>query len=76
MPVTDRREPAVYVTIEDASYVAPTIEVGRTVYGVILCDRGPHNRIVTVTSKAEYRKMFGTPDIRRVSQTFYQLDKA
>ena len=76
MPVTDRREPAVYVTIEDASYVAPTLEIGRTVYAPILCDRGPHNRVVTVTSQQEFRSMFGQPDIRRVSQTFYQIDKA
>ena len=76
MPVTDRREPAVYVTIEDASYVAPSLEIGRIVYGVILCDQGPHNRIVTLTSKEAFRQMFGEPDIRRVSQTFYQLDKA
>jgi len=76
MPVTDRREPAVYVTIEDASYIAPTLEIGRTVYSVILCDRGPHNRIVTVTSKEEFHQLFGQPDIRRVSQSFYQIDKA
>ena len=76
MPVTDRREPAVYVTIEDASYIAPTLEIGRTVYSVILCDRGPHNRIVTVTGKEEFHKLFGKPDIRRVSQSFYQIDKA
>jgi hypothetical protein len=76
MPVTDRREPAVYVSIEDASYAAPALEIGRTVYAVILCDRGPHNRIVTVTSKQEFHQLFGQPDIRRVSQTFYQMDKA
>lgn len=76
MPVTDRREPAVYVTIEDASYIAPALEIGRTVYSVILCDRGPHNRIVTVTSKEEFHQLFGKPDIRRVSQSFYQMDKA
>ena len=76
MPVTDRREPAVYVTIEDASYQEPAIEVGRTVYGVILCDRGPHNRIVTITSKSQFHELFGKPNIKRVSQTFYQLDKA
>jgi len=76
MPVTDRREPAVYVTIEDASYIAPALEIGRTVYSVILCDRGPHNRIVTVTSKQEFHQLFGQPDIRRVSQSFYQIDKA
>jgi len=76
MPVTDRRSPGTYVTIEDASYVAPSLEVGRTVFGVVLCDRGPHNRIVSITSKAQYHKLFGKPDYRKCSQTFYQLDKA
>lgn len=76
MPVTDRREPAVYVTIEDASYQEPTLETGRTVFGVVLCDRGPHNRIVSVSSKPDYHATFGIPDLRRVSQTFYQIDKA
>ena len=54
MPVTDRRELAVYVTIEDVSYVAPSLEIGRTVYAALLCDRGPHNRIVTVTLKKNF----------------------
>ncbi len=75
MPVTDRREPGVYVTIEDKSYVAPTIEIGRIGYIVILCDRGPHNRIVTVTSLKKFHKLFGKPDYRRTSQTHYLADK-
>ena len=54
MPVVDRREPAVYVTIEDKSYVAPALEIGRIGYIVILCDRGPHNRIVTLTSQQKF----------------------
>lgn len=76
MPVTDRREPAVYVTIEDKSYVESTIESGRSVYSVILCNRGPHNRIVNVTSKSQFHKLFGKPNFRLNSQTFYQIDKA
>jgi hypothetical protein len=76
MPVTDRREPAVYVTIEDASYVAPTLEIGRTVFGVILCDRGPHNRVVQVNSRAQFQKLFGKPNYRRTSPSHYCLDKA
>ena len=75
MPVTDRREPGVYVTIEDKSYVAPTIEIGRIGYIVILCDRGPHNRIVTVTSLKKFHQLFGKPDYRRTSQTHYLADK-
>lgn len=76
MPVLDRREPAVYVTIEDASYIAPTLETGRTVYGVTICDRGPHNRITKVTSKAQFHKLFGQPNYERTSLLHYQLDKA
>lgn len=75
MPTVDRREPAVYVSVEDASYVAPTVEVGRTGYVVVLCDRGPHNRIVTVTSQKQLHELFGKPDRRRVSQSFYVADK-
>ena len=76
MATTDRRESAVYVTIEDQSYVATTIEQGRTVFGVILSDRGEHNKIVRVTSKGMYQKLFGKPDFRYTSQTHYQLDRA
>ncbi len=75
MPVTDRREPAVYVTIEDASYIAPAIETGRVGYIVLLCDRGPHNRIETITSGAEFHKLYGQPDYRRTAQSHYIADK-
>jgi hypothetical protein len=76
MPVTDRRIPAVYVTIEDASYVAPTLEVGRTVMAAIVTERGPHNRVVTVSARDEYQRLFGKPNYRKCSQTHYQLDAA
>jgi len=75
MPVTDRREPAVYVSIEDASYAAPSLETGRIGYIVTLCDRGPHNRVVTVTSREQFYKLFGQPDYRRTSQAHYLADK-
>lgn len=76
MPVTDRREPGVYVTIEDASYVSSTTEVGRQTYVVGLCDRGPHNQIVTVTSQADFQHKFGKPDFNRTTQSHYIADKA
>lgn len=76
MATNDRRESAVYMSVEDKSYIGPTTEVGRTVYASILSDRGPHKRIVTCTSKAEYQKLFGIPDIQKSSQTHYMLDKA
>jgi len=76
MPVNDRREPGVYVTIEDASYVAPALEIGRTVLCVGICDRGPHNRITKVTSQAEFHNKFGKPDYNRTAQSHYVFDKA
>ena len=76
MAVNDRREPAVYVSIDDQSYIGPTTEVGRTVFGVILTDRGPDRRIVEITNRMQYQKLFGIPNIRRCSQTHYMLDKA
>jgi len=75
MPVTDRREPAVYVSIEDASYAAPSLETGRVGYIVTLCDRGPHNRVVTITSREQLYKLFGRPNYRRTSQAHYLADK-
>ena len=75
MPVTDRREPAVYVSIEDASYAAPSLETGRIGYIVTLCDRGPHNRVVTLTSREQFYKLFGQPNYRRTSQAHYLADK-
>lgn len=76
MALNDRRESAVYMSIEDKSYIGPTTEVGRVVFGVILNDRGPHNRVVTITSQSEYQRLFGTPDIQKCSQTHYMLNKA
>ena len=75
MPVTDRREPGVYVTIEDHSFVLPTTEIGRTGYIVILADRGPHNRVVRITSHQQYQELFGVPNIKRTSQTHYYADR-
>lgn len=74
--MTDRRIPGVYVTIEDASYVAPPTQVGRTVYNVGVCPRGPHNRVFQVTSQAEFQKFFGQPDFYQTSMSHYIMDKA
>jgi hypothetical protein len=75
MPVTDRREPAVYVSIEDATYTAPALETGRVGYIVTLCDRGPHNKVVQLNSNAQFYKLFGRPDYRRTTQAHYLADK-
>lgn len=76
MPVSDRREPGVYVTIEDASYVQGPTLVGRTVYTVGCCPKGPHNRVVEVTSQPEFQKRFGQPDYHKTTQTHYCMDAA
>lgn len=74
MAILDRREPGVYISVEDRSYVQPTTEIGRTGYFVILCDRGPHNRIEEITSQSEFHELFGTPNFKKTSQTHYICD--
>jgi len=74
--ITDRREPGVYVDIEDLSYVAPTSAVGRSVFCVGVCDRGPHNRVVALTSQSDFISTFGPPDFYRTSMSHYCMDKA
>lgn len=76
MPVNDRREPGVYVTIEDASYVAPAAIAGRSVFMVGLCPYGPHNQVVTVTSQQEFQNLFGEPDHHVCSQSHYNMNAA
>ncbi len=76
MSYSDRRESAVYVDIEDKSYSSESIETGRSVYSVILCDRGPSDQIVKVRSQEQFHKIFGTPNFLRTSQTHYQVDVA
>lgn len=76
MSINDQREPAVYVTVEDKTYIGPSVENGRAVFGVILTDRGPDKRIVTCTSREEYQRLFGVPNIQTCSQTHYILDAA
>jgi len=75
MPVNDRREPAVYVTIEDASYAAPTLETGRVGYIATICDRGEHNKVITLTNLQEFYSKFGKPNFRKTSQAHYLIDK-
>ena len=68
--------PAVYVTIEDQSVVLPGIASDRTVFCTILGDRGPHNRVVELTSVSQFYKLFGKPNIDRTGYGHYQVDKA
>lgn len=76
MPVLDRREPGVYVTIEDASYVAPAAEIGRTVFCVGICEKGRHNRVVEVNSQGDFQDEFGKPDYHVNTQSHYNFDAA
>mgnify|MGYP003972805217 CR=1 FL=1 len=68
--------PAVYVTIEDQSVVLPGIDSDRTVFCAILGDRGPHNRVVELTSVTQFYKLFGKPDFDRTGYGHYLVDKA
>ena len=68
--------PAVYVTIEDASFALPQVSTGRVVYQAILSDRGPHNRVVELNSIARSRRLFGRPNMERTGIGHYLLEKA
>ena len=76
MAYSDRREPGVYVSIEDKSYAPEAIESGRSVYSVILCDRGPSDQIVRVRSQEQFQRTFGQPNFLRTSQTHYMVNAA
>jgi hypothetical protein len=68
--------PAVYVTIEDASFALPQISTGRVVYQAILGDRGPHNRVVELNSISRSRRLFGKPNMEKTGIGHYLLEKA
>jgi hypothetical protein len=68
--------PAVYVTIEDASFALPQIDTGRVVYQCIMSDRGPHNAVVELNSVAQSRRTFGKPNMPRTGIGHYLLEKA
>lgn len=72
----DKRIPAVYVEIEDRSYVESPSETGESVYCVILSDRGPHNRIVELDNISDLHRLFAKPDYAKYGQAHYLVDKA
>jgi hypothetical protein len=76
--VLDRRVPAIYVDIEDRSTALPTIETGESVFGVLLSDRGPHNRVVEIEPQdtTRFYKLFGRPNYMKFGQGHYAIDKA
>jgi len=72
----DKREPGVYVSIEDASYVGSNVVEGRSVFCVGSCLKGPHNRIKEIHSHGEFLNTFGPPDFRKTSMSHYCMDNA
>lgn len=71
----DKRLPAVYVDIEDRSYVSEAIEGGRTAYVVIISDRGPHNQVVELNSRQDLYDLFGKPNFVRFGHGHYLADQ-
>ena len=72
MAILDRRVPAVYVDIEDRSYVGPQPDLDRGAYVVIISDRGEHNRVVEVNEwNNDFVLRFGEPNIDKTGQAHY-----
>ena len=67
---------AVYVTIEDDFFALPTANTGRSVYLAILCDRGPHNRVVEINNVSQFRRLFGPPNWDRTNIGHYLVEQA
>jgi len=67
--------PGIDVTIEDRALVLPVTASGRSAYITILSDRGPHNRVVEVTSLDQFYELFGKPDYVRTGQPHYLAAK-
>lgn len=71
----DKRLPAVYVTIEDQSYMSTTLEAGRTAFCCLISDRGPHNRVVELNSRQDLYDLFGQPNFTKYGQGHYFIDQ-
>jgi hypothetical protein len=82
MATLDQRLPYVYVSVEDQSYQSETIEGGRSVYVVLLSDRGRHNQIIElnpssgVVPKNQLHDEFGKPNFIKYGQAHYLADIA
>ena len=72
----ERRIPAVYVDVEDYSYLEPAEDANRQVFGVIVSDRGPHNQVVRISSVPQFIRLFGKPNDIRTSLMHYQIEMA
>lgn len=69
--MADQRLPAVYVSIEDKSYVSETTETGRVAYVALISDRGPHNKVVQLNSVSDLIDVFGSPNFVKYGQGHY-----
>ena len=69
--MADQRLPAVYVSIEDKSYVSETTETGRVAYVAVISDRGPHNKVVQLNSINDLIDVFGSPNFAKYGQGHY-----
>lgn len=74
MAITDRRIPAVYVDIDDKSTALESGSLPRSAYLVIVSDRGRHNRVVKKTTRAEFFKEFGQPNLPKTGYGHYLAD--
>jgi hypothetical protein len=71
----DRRIPGIYIDVEDRSLALETNSTGRSGYVVILSDRGRHNQVVELNSRADLYTEFGKPDFMKYGQGHYMADK-
>ena len=71
MAQLDRRIPGVYIDVEDRSFVGKGNDLERSAYVVVVSDRGPHNRVVEVTSWDEFTLLFGTPNFEKTGHAHY-----
>lgn len=71
MAQLDRRVPAVYIDIEDRSFIGGTNELDRSAYVVIVGDRGPHNRIVEINDWDTFKLLFGEPNFEKTGHAHY-----
>ena len=71
MAQLDRRVPAVYIDIEDRSYISEGNDLDRSAYICIVSDRGPHNRIVEINSWDQFELLFGSPNFEKTGHAHY-----
>jgi len=71
----DRRVPGVYIDVEDRSLVVDTVDTGRVGYIVLLSDRGRHNQVVELNSRADLYEEYGYPDFMKYGQAHYLAEK-